>query len=319
MASSAYDLYVRAIALLLKGPRDPTQESRTFEISHLILTKLGYKPKDSPVVGVSLSRSEDRPGYELSLFLTRKAPGIAGAVADYLRAGDTPIRELITGAIEPTGRPAAGGDSLGEGKANGESGTLGALVVDAAGKELILTCHHVVGTANSTSRGSPVWQPSADKGGGTKDRIGQVYDIEPIVMGGITANNFDAALVELDKPGSVTPGVQSLGSLAGSAVGTYLRTDVSKYGTNTKSTSGRYLYRSTYLQHYAGVGDALFVDQLGIFKRPKQFSDGGDSGAVVLNTANEVVGLLFAHAKDINMSFANPIQPILTRFGVGFV
>ena len=113
--------------------------------------------------------------------------------------------------------------------------------------------------------------------------------------------------------------MHTLGTLAGSAAGTFLRTDVSKYGTNTKKTSGRYLYRTAYLQHYGGVGDALFVDQLGIFKSRVQFSDGGDSGAVVVNTANEVVGLLFAHAKDINMSFANPIQPILTRFGVGFV
>jgi hypothetical protein len=320
MASSAHDVYARAIALLLKGPRDPLGEaSPVYALSSRILGNFGYEPADSPIVGVALHKN-DKGTFEVFLFLTKSIKGIAGSVADFLQVGEVPIRDLVTGRIRPTSRPAIGGESLGEGASSGESGTFGALVKDAAGKELLLTCNHVVALANAGVKGaSVIWQPSAKDGGTSTDRIGILHDIEPLAIGGTVANAFDAAVVEPDATHFAKAGLKVLGALAGTAGGLGYRTSVRKYGWKTSRTDGTFLYRTSFVQHYAGVGDALFVDQLGIVGTHGNFSDGGDSGAIVVNTSQEVVGLLFADAPDISMSFASPIQPVLTRFGIGFV
>jgi hypothetical protein len=320
MASSAHDVYARAIALLLKGPRDPRGEaSPAHALSARILGNFGYKPADSPIVGVALHMNE-KGTFEVFLFLATSIDGIAGSVADFLQAGEVPIHDLVTGRIRPTSRPAIGGESLGEGASGGESGTFGALVKDAAGTELLLTCNHVVAQANAGVIGtSVIWQPSANDGGTSADRIGILHDIELLAIGGTVANDFDAAVVEPDASHFAKAGVKVLGSLAGTASGTGYRTSVRKYGWKTSRTDGTFLYRTSFIQHYPGVGDALFVDQLGIVGTQGAFSDGGDSGAVVVNTSQEVCGLLFADAPDISMSFASPIQPVLTRFGIGFV
>lgn len=66
------------------------------------------------------------------------------------------------------------------------------------------------------------------------------------------------------------------------------------------------------------AASAFFVNQLVI--RPVQgsgdFSRPGDSGSVVFTAANEPVGLLFAG--DGSTTLANPIRPVLDRFGVTF-
>jgi hypothetical protein len=320
MPSSANDLYTRAVALLLKGPRDQRgEEDAVYSVAARILNNFGFKPKDSPIVGVALHQNEKRD-FELFLFLNKPMEGIAGSVKDLLQAGDIPVRELVTGNIRPTSRPATGGESLGEGKALGESGTLGALVQDAAAQKLLLTCNHVVAQANAGINGvTPIWQPSEKDGGSHTDQIGKLYDLASIAIGGTVANAYDAALVDLDKVSCAQAGVKTLGALAGSASGIGYRQAVAKVGWKTKRTDGTFLYLTSFVQNYAGVGDALFVDQLGIVATQGKFSSDGDSGAVVVNASNEVVGLLFADAPDISMSFASPIQPILTRFGIGFV
>src|ERR1700691_4573219 len=115
MASSAHDVYARAIALLLKGPRDPRGEaSPAYALSSRILGNFGYKPADSPIVGVALHMNE-KGTFEVFLFLTTSIDGIAESVADFLQAGEVPIHHLVTGRIRPTSRPAIGGESLGEG------------------------------------------------------------------------------------------------------------------------------------------------------------------------------------------------------------
>ena len=57
---------------------------------------------------------------------------------------------------------------------------------------------------------------------------------------------------------------------------------------------------------------ANFVGQLVI--TPGSFSAGGDSGSLILNGNGNPVGLLFAGSSTITI--ANPINPILSRFGV---
>jgi len=62
---------------------------------------------------------------------------------------------------------------------------------------------------------------------------------------------------------------------------------------------------------------ALYVNQIRIVDLVGSFSAGGDSGSVVfLGAGNSPVGLLFAGAP--GSTIANPIRPVLARFGVTF-
>ena len=66
-----------------------------------------------------------------------------------------------------------------------------------------------------------------------------------------------------------------------------------------------------------GVRQAWFVDQLavvGIITSPLGFSQGGDSGSLVVDAVSRSpVGLLFAGGG--STTFANPVDLVLTHFG----
>jgi hypothetical protein len=66
------------------------------------------------------------------------------------------------------------------------------------------------------------------------------------------------------------------------------------------------------------TGDvAIFDKQLGIIgAQPNRFAETGDSGAVVVDDHENAVGLLFCITQGVDVSFANPIVPILTEFAV---
>jgi len=49
------------------------------------------------------------------------------------------------------------------------------------------------------------------------------------------------------------------------------------------------------------------------------FSDGGDSGSLILDMERRAVGLLFAGADDANVTWANPIRRVLRALRVRLV
>ena len=92
---------------------------------------------------------------------------------------------------------------------------------------------------------------------------------------------------------------------------------VLKYGRTTGQTNGRIdAINATVNVNYGSPGVARFVNQIII--KPGNFSAGGDSGSlIVVQKGTDVrspVGLLFAGGFGITV--ANPINDILTRFGV---
>ena len=98
---------------------------------------------------------------------------------------------------------------------------------------------------------------------------------------------------------------------------------VKKYGRTTGLTKGRvYALNATVDVAYDEEGEkvARFVGQIII--TPGSFSAGGDSGSLIVadgkgrNKADDrkPVGLLFAGSSLYTV--ANPIGPVLTRFGV---
>jgi hypothetical protein len=142
-------------------------------------------------------------------------------------------------------------------------------------------------------------------------------DYSSISFGGFIPNSIDAALVRPNDPNHVIAGLRSCGAINGTAAGLQYRNLVKKIGWKTALRDGNFLYRTSHIQDFNGQ-DALFEDQIGIvWQTPSQpFSDFGDSGSLVINGQNEAVGLLFATAPYIRMSFANPIRRVFAHFGV---
>ena len=317
MPANADDIYRRLSMLLLKGPRDLRHfGSAAYRLHATIMERIGVPQDFRPVVGVAL-RFENEGEKTVCVFVAKELKGLPEVLADALNLRRFRIEQVVTGAIVPNARPAIGSDSLGEGVKGGSSGTFGCLVEDAVGEKFILSCNHVMSKVNSGVKGvDPVWQPSSRDGGSGSDRIGVFSDFAPIVFGGIVANEIDAALAKPDDTSCATGGLRGLGQINGTSSPTPYRSPVEKVGWKTKHTKGTMLYRTSFVQHYPGYGDALFEDQLGIVGLAGRFSDNGDSGSIVVNTAHEAVGLVFADAPDINMTFANPIRKVFNYFGI---
>jgi hypothetical protein len=311
------DAYRLLVTLMLKGPRiEEKEKNRTFFKVANILESFGLNVYESPVNGISIGIDRNRE-LSLFIFLEYQAEGLAEYLSESLHLKEFRLQQLVIGKTRTTSRPAEGGDSLGQGVPFGNSGTFGCLVEDAAGDERLLSCAHVLSDINSGNIGlDEVWQPSAKAGGSYADRIGVLADYAPIQIGGVVPNMIDAALADPYQTGDVIDGIKTLGAINGTATSIPYRQSVQKYGWKTKKTDGRIIFRTSFLQNYPGIGDALFVDQLGIVGSTGYFSDDGDSGSLVLNDRNEAVGLIFADSPDTGITFANPISEVFNYFGV---
>ena len=88
---------------------------------------------------------------------------------------------------------------------------------------------------------------------------------------------------------------------------------VKKHGRTTGLTHGEVVAVNAIVTVGYSTGSARFVKQIII--SPGSFSDGGDSGSlIVTESGNNPVGLLFA-GSDL-YTIANPINLVLSRFGV---
>ena len=89
---------------------------------------------------------------------------------------------------------------------------------------------------------------------------------------------------------------------------------VQKYGRTTGLTAGAITGINATVRVRYSSGSARFVDQIMI--EPGGFSAGGDSGSLIVTNDESCnpVGLLFAGSSTVTI--ANPIGPVLQRFGV---
>jgi hypothetical protein len=193
-------------------------------------------------------------------------------------------------------------------------GTLGAMVVDnATGKPMALSNFHVLCVDKSWSDGDPIAQPARTDGGTCP--IDEVAVLKRAVLGG----QVDCAAAELSSRQTDWEVIE-IGKVNGSNKAVVGET-VRKRGRTTGLTYGTVdtVDLTVNLDFGHGIGSIELTNQIGIKPDPirsAKFGDSGDSGSVIINDANEVVGLYFAGDPANPYGLANPIDAVLTALNV---
>lgn len=201
------------------------------------------------------------------------------------------------------------------------AGTLGARVSD--GRDVYaLSNNHVYANNNGGRRGDNLLQPGVVDGGrDPDDAIGTLHDFEPIRFcsaGLCPSNRIDAAiaLTSTANLGSETPD-DGYGEPRRWVAEAELGMGVQKYGRTSGHTRGRVTGIHAVIDVSYRTGVARFEDQIVV--SGGGFSGPGDSGSLIVSDAlllgdRRPVALLFAGSSA--NTIANPIGPVLDRFGV---
>ena len=232
--------------------------------------------------------------------------------------------ELLSSLLKH--RPAPGCVSLGH--ADVTAGTLGCLCRGNRPPRdtytLVLSNNHVLANSNQGKLGDPVLQPGpADGGLFPRDLIGSPERFAPIH--GSKPNCIDCATARVD-PKDVNRLIADFGSANPRYFNATPQTAAAQIGMAVRK-SGRTMGLTDGIVNavaWSGfIGTARFVDQIVIKQSPGSlsFCHGGDSGSLVWTSAvqHEAVGLLFAGNRNGSITFANPIDLVLSALDISLI
>ena len=255
---------------------------------------------------------------ELALLFRRRPRNVEAIVQDLADTAGCKVQGIVTGefvAAPPTlnalvrrgySRPAPCGASIGHYKIT--AGTLGCLVRHNSGRDFILSNNHVLANSNYANYGDQIYQPGPADGGTSGTIIGNLTAWETLATG---TNYVDAAIAQPSAASSVDSSILDIGHLRGIAQAT-LQSRVRKSGRTSGLTEGYVTFLGAYVQvSYGSLGTLYFDDQIGIESANPPFSQPGDSGSVIIDDSDKVVGLLFAGSHTFTL--ANPIQTVFKR------
>lgn len=133
--------------------------------------------------------------------------------------------------------------------------------------------------------------------------VAELYDYTPIIFGGDVENpNFvDAAIAKLFSGQTHRKEIARIGKIENylSKEQVELRSNCQKFGRTTGFTRGKIfsIHLSIWVKYSAKGKEAFFKDQFLIVPTDNSsFVRGGDSGSLVVDDANNAVGLIFAGA-----------------------
>lgn len=219
-------------------------------------------------------------------------------------------------------RPLAIGVSVGHHAIT--AGTLGCFVRGARGKApRILSNNHVLANENRAKRGDAILQPGTYDGGRRpKDVVAALEKFIRLKAG--QPNLADCAIAAVAEGIAVEPReIRGLGRLAGLGPNIDEGIAVHKLGRTTGLTQGRV----TAIE----LDDVVVAFDQGNFSFDNQveiegtgdlpFSDGGDSGSLIVDDGRRALGLLFAGgdqggSNGRGLTYANPIRTVLELLGV---
>ena len=183
----------------------------------------------------------------------------------------------------------------------------------------ILTNNHVVGqNGKGTVKGTAIIQPSDTYGGTLNDTIAHVSDFVPIKFKTkfkSPINYADCAIAKITNKDLMINKMNkiiNIGAIKG-VNKPILNQSVKKTGFKTGLTSGyiQTMGVTTEIQ-FSKTETAVFKEQIIL----KLKGSPGDSGAVVLNNNNQVIGLLFGGSEQTGQSIMSDINVVLKKLGV---
>jgi hypothetical protein len=194
-------------------------------------------------------------------------------------------------------------------------GTLGALVRDrTTGATMALTNFHVACVDSGWSVGDIQCQPGRVDGGSCPtDRFGTLTRA-------VLSQHVDGSVVSVDAAKATDCSILDIGDVKGTNTAT-IGMAVRKRGRTTGLTHGTVgsVDYSTSIDYGDGLGTHILKNQLRIdvdTSQSTQFGDHGDSGSVVVDANNKVIGLHFAGNTAGTLGVANPIQFVLDELNV---
>jgi hypothetical protein len=266
-----------------------------------------------PGAGVALGVHPVGAGdFRLAVRVLEPGAHVSGYV-DAAR-GEADVREIgpvLAFARTDRVRPLQIGVSIGE--VDVTAGTLGCFV-STGGEARILSNNHVLADEDRARPGAVVVQPGvADGGRDPADRVG-VLD-RAVALRDDAANAVDAALatVEVDRDARTVAG---LGDLSGATLAPDRAERVAKLGRTTELTRGRvtaFELDGVTVQYERGT--LRFDDQIEVHGDAGPFSQGGDSGSLIVADPDlDAVGLLFAGNEE-GVTYGNPVAAVLRALG----
>jgi hypothetical protein len=194
-------------------------------------------------------------------------------------------------------------------------GTLGAIVKDrTSGAMMALTNFHVACVDSGWTVGDTMAQPARNDGGACPaQKFGAI-------VRAVLSEQVDGSVLSIDPGKTSACKIVEIGDVKGkntAAIGMAVR----KRGRTTGLTYGNVtsVDFTVSVPYGDGLGVHVLKHQIRVevdTTKSTQFGDHGDSGSVVVDANNKVVGLHFAGNTSGTAGFANPIQSVLDELDV---
>jgi hypothetical protein len=291
-----------------------------------------------PVPTLALGIASPRPNdFRLAVHYQRRELEHSRELDQIRRQARGEVDVRYVGSVSPLGeeppwgrrrhRPLRLGTSIGHHGIT--AGTLGAVVRRRKdGALLLLSNNHVFAKENKGRTGDPILQPGAwDNGTHPADTVATLAGMVKLKKTG--ANAVDAAVAaSVDGVEVGARSLKGLGKLAGIGPDFLdVGAAVAKLGRSTGLTRGRVIAfeLDNLIVDFPLLGSLRFDGQISIEGAGADaFSNGGDSGSLIVGADRRAVALLFAGTdtggtNGKGLTYANPIRAVLDALGVDLV
>jgi len=272
-----------------------------------------HTPELMGVAGVIGTGTGALPDGRAAVLVLTRAEGVHGIPATL---DGVPVDVRVVGDVRAYGKPGGGG-TVQCGTSTGRddecaAGTISCVVLKG-GNKYFLSNNHVFAAENAGHVGDRIDAPGRYDGKprcAQTPQLGTLADFQTINFSGGN-NTIDCAIA------APAAGVQfSTAEAAGytptsTVVSAFVGQAVKKDGRTSGLTTGNVTGINVTVTVGYQTGNAVFVGQI---MMPGSFIRSGDSGSLMVEqSTNNPVGLCFAGGS--SASFANPIGPVLQKFG----
>lgn len=330
---SARALKAEALERVIQPLRDASPRARGLAYSAGPVHVLRETPR---LLAVGIAPVQSGEGYRLAVRLQRRGLAESEEVERLRKMARNEIDVRFVGRVSKraTGtpwhleriRPLRIGSSVGH--FNITAGTLGGFVTSRGRNDvLILSNNHVLADENRCRVGDAILQPG-DMDGGRKSRDQVATLHRYIALSKAKPNVLDCATARLaagiDWDVDRLTGLGRLAGVSDRPLDPGLR--VAKVGRTTGLTRGRIsAFELDDLAIVYDMGNILFNDSLEIESTTSRpFSDGGDSGSLIVDTEKKAVAQLFAGSDtggrgNLGVTYATPIRRVLDALKVDLI